>query len=155
VIGPFAGHGRHSMETAYPPESDVDLDGVYPGLDGRVLAWHYASRGFYPFVPPDRAENAVYFAYTELRLDDDRDVWLDIGADDDSMLWLDGRLVWVSEPGDKPWYHGQFYLPDERSASLALVEGRRRVHLARGVHRLLVKLYNDRNPTFFSVVVAS
>jgi hypothetical protein len=155
VIGPFAGRGARSMATAYPPESDVDLDGVYAGLEGRVLRWRYASRGFYPFVPPDRAENAVYFAYTELRIDDDRDVWLDIGADDDSMLWLDGRLVWVSEPGDKPWYHGLYYLPDERSASLALVEGRRRVHLARGVHRLLLKLYNDLNPTFFSVVMAS
>lgn len=155
VIGPFAGHGGHSMETAYPPEADVDLDGVYAGLDGRVLTWRYASRGFYPFVPPDRAENAVYYAYTEVRIDDDRDVWLDIAADDDSMLWLDGRLVWVSEPGDKPWYHGTYYLPDERSASMALAEGRRRVHFGRGVHRLLFKLYNDQNPTFFSVVVAS
>ena len=55
VIGPFAGRGAHSMETAYPPEGDIDLDGVYPGMEGRVLAWRYASRGFYPFVPPDRA----------------------------------------------------------------------------------------------------
>jgi len=154
VIGPFAGQGERSMEAVYPPEQDVDLDGAYRGLGGRVLTWNYANRGFYPFVPPDRAENAVYYAYTELRIDEDRDVWLSIAGDDDTMLWLDGRLVWISTPGDKPWYHPPFYLQDERAASFALEEGQRRVHLARGVHRLLVKLYNDRDRTFFSVVLA-
>ena len=154
VIGPFAGQGERSMEAIYPPEQDVDLDGTYRGLGGRVLTWNYANRGFYPFVPPDHAENAVYYAYTELRIDEDRDVWLSIAGDDDTMLWLDGRLVWISAPGDKTWYHPPFYLQDERAASFALVEGQRRVHLARGVHRMLVKLYNDRDRTFFSVVLA-
>ena len=154
VIGPFAGQGERSMQSVYPPEQDVDLDGSYRGLAGRVLTWNYANRGFYPFVPPDRAENAVYYAYTELRINEDRDVWLSISGDDDTMLWLDGRLVWVSALGDKPWYHPPFYLQDERAASFALEEGQRRVHLARGVHRLLVKLYNDRDRTFFSVVLA-
>lgn len=154
VIGPFAGQGERSMEAVYPPEQDVDLDGTYRGLEGRVLTWNYANRGFYPFVPPDRAENAVYYAYTELRIDEDRDVWLSIAGDDDTMLWLDGRLVWISAPGDKPWYHPPFYLQDERAASFALEEGQRRLHLARGAHRLLVKLYNDRDRTFFSVVLA-
>lgn len=154
VIGPFAGRGEDSLDTVYPPEEDVDLDGVYRGLDGRVLQWRYASRGFYPFLPPDRAENAVYYAYTEVRIDQARDLWLSIGADDDSMLWLDGRRVWASAPGDKPWYHPPYYLRDEQVASLALAEGHRRVHLEAGVHRLLFKLFNDRDRTFFSVVLA-
>ena len=38
--------------------------------------------------------------------------------------------------------------------SLALTEGQRRVHLTAGVHRLLFKLYNDTDRTFFSVVLA-
>ncbi|HSI58162.1 MAG TPA: hypothetical protein VLA16_11440 [Ideonella sp.] len=154
VIGPFPGRGDRTLETVYPPEDNVDLDGAYPGLGGRTVAWHYASRGFYPFVPPDREERAVYFAYTELRIDEDRDLWLSIAADDDSMLWLDGRLVWTSERGDKPWYHPPFYLRDEQVASLALAEGHRRVHLSRGRHQLLLKLFNDRDRSFFSVVVA-
>ena len=48
----------------------------------------------------------------------------------------------------------RYYLPDEQVASLALAEGHRRVHLARGTHRLLVKLFNDRDRAFFSVVLA-
>lgn len=154
VIGPFDGRGDDPMQVVYPPEEHVDLDGSYRGQGGRTLGWHYASRGFYPFVPPEREERAVYYAYTELRVDEDRDVWLAIAADDDSMLWLDGRLVWTSRRGDKPWYRPPYYLPDEQVASLALAEGHRRVHLGRGVHRLLVKLFNDRDRTFFSVVLA-
>jgi hypothetical protein len=154
VIGPFAGKGDESMQAVYPPEEGVDLDGAYPGLAGRTLAWKFTSRGFYPFVPPDRAEEAVYYAYTELRVDDDRDVWFAIASDDDSMMWLDDRLVWVSAPGDKPWYHPPYYQRDELVGSLALAEGQRRVHLDPGVHRLLFKLHSVHERTFFSVVLS-
>ena len=154
VIGPFAGKGDESMQAAYPPEDDVDLDAAYPGPEGRTLTWQFTSRGFYPFIPPDRRDDAVYFAYTELRVDDDVDAWLSVAADDDSMMWLDDRLVWVGAPGDKPWYHPPYYLRDELVGSLALTEGQRRVHLAAGVHRLLFKLYNKGDRTFFSVVLS-
>ena len=105
-------------------------------------------------VPPDRRADSVYYAYTELRLDEDRDVWIAIAADDDSKMWLDERLVWISSPGDKPWYHPPYYLRDELVGSLALTEGQRRVHLSAGVHRLLFKLYNKDDRTFFSVVLS-
>ena len=154
VIGPFAGQGDESMAHGYPPEDGVDLDAAYPGPEGRTLTWQFTSRGFYPFIPPDRRDDAVYYAYTELRVDEDRDVWLSIAADDDSMMWLDERLVWVGSPGDKPWYHPPYYLRDELVGSLALAEGQRRVHLAAGVHRLLFKLYNKEDRTFFSVVLS-
>lgn len=154
VIGPFAATGRLPIDSVHPPEEDVDLDGVYAGLEGRTVSWHYASRGFYPFIPPDREERAVYYAYTELSIDEARDVWLDIAADDDSKLWLDGRQIWTGAPGDKPWFRPPYYLPDEQVASLALAEGHRRVHLEPGRHRLLVKLFNDRDRAFFSVVLA-
>lgn len=154
VIGPFAATGRAPIDTVHPPEEDVDLDGIYTGMDGQPVSWQYASRGFYPFIPPDREERAVYYAYTELRLDEARDIWLDIAADDDSKLWLDGRQIWTGAPGDKPWFRPPYYLPDEQVASLALAEGHRRVHLERGTHRLLVKLFNDRDRAFFSVVLA-
>ena len=154
VIGPFAGHGDESLQHGYPPEDDVDLDAAYPGPEGRTLTWQFTSRGFYPFIPPDRRDDSVWYAWTELRVDGDEDVWLAIAADHDSMMWLDERLVWVGSPGDKPWYHPPYYLRDELVGSLALAEGRRRVHLDAGVHRLLFKLYNKEDRTFFSVVLS-
>ena len=153
VIGPFAGKGDESLQAGYPPEDDVDLDAAYPGPEGRTLSWRFTSRGFYPFVPPDRRADSVYYAYTELRVDEDRDVWVAIAADADSEMWLDERLVWVSSPGDKPWYHPPFYLRDELVGSLSLTEGQRRVHLDAGVHRLLFKLCNADGHPFFSVVL--
>lgn len=154
VIGPFAGHGDESLHWGYPPEDDVDLDAAYPGPEGRTLTWRFTSRGFYPFVPPDRRADSVYYAYTELRVDDERDVWLAIAADRDSEMWLDERLVWVSSPGDKPWYHPPYYLRDELVGSLSLAEGQRRVHLTAGVHRLLFKLVEGDERAFFSVVLS-
>ena len=154
VIGPFAGKGGESQQAAYPPEDDVDLDAAYAGPDGRTLTWRFASRGFYPFVPPDRRIDAVWYAYTEIRVDEDRDVWLSLAADDDSMMWLDERLVWVSSLGDKPWYHAPYYARDELIGSLSLTEGQRRVHLSAGVHRLLFKLCNADGHPFFSVVLS-
>jgi len=154
VIGPFAGRGAESQQAGYPPEEDVDLDAAYPGPEGRTLTWQFTSRGFYPFVPPDRRMDAVYYAFTEIRLDDDRDVWFSFAADDESTMWLDERLVWVSSPGDKPWYHPPYYARDELVGSLSLTEGRRRVHLAAGVHRLLFKLCNADGHPFFSVVLS-
>ena len=154
VIGPFAGKGEESQQAGYPPEDVVDLDASYAGPEGRTLAWRFTSRGFYPFVPPDRRMDAVYYAYTEIRVDEARDVWFSFAADDDSMMWLDERLVWLSSPGDKPWYHPPYYLRDELVGSLSLTEGQRRVHLAAGVHRLLFKLCNADGHPFFSVVLS-
>ncbi len=154
VIGPFAGKGDESMQAGYPPEDAVDLDAAYPGPEGRTLTWQFTSRGFYPFIPPDRRADSVYYAWTELRVDADRDVWLAVAADADSMMWLDERLVWVSAAGDKPWYHPPYYLRDELVGSLSLAEGQRRVHLDAGVHRLLFKLHDDSDHAFFSVVLS-
>jgi hypothetical protein len=154
LIGPFAGKGEESLQAGYPPDDDVDLDAAYPGPEGRTLTWQFTSRGFYPFVPSDRRMDAVYYAYTEIRIDADRDVWFSLAADEDSMMWLDERLVWVSSPGDKPWYHPPYYARDELVGSLSLTEGRRRVHLTAGVHRLLFKLCNADGRPFFSVVLS-
>lgn len=153
VVGPFAAHGVRSLDEPYPPELGIDLDAVYAGLGGRVLQWQPVESPTYPFVPPDRAEDAIYYAWTELRVDRDVTVTLDIGADDDSKMWLDDEVVWHSGDEDKPWYHQPFYRLESRIAAYDLVEGRRRVKLTAGRHTLLFKLYNGIDLTFFSVVV--
>ena len=153
VVGPFDAHGRGSLEEAYPPEWGVDLDAVYRGKSGRLLQWVLADSAAYPFIPPDRAENAVYYAWTEVRVDRDTAVWLDIGADDDSKLWVNDTLAWVSGDEDKAWYHRPFYQLDPQVAAYDLVEGRRRVVLHAGRNTLLFKLYNGIDLMFLSVVI--
>jgi hypothetical protein len=157
VLGPFAGAGRDSLNQLYAPEQEmqlgIDLDAAYEGLGQRVLQWQPQTSASYPFVPQPRAENAVYYAYTELRVDTAQDVWLEIGADDDSKLWLNGALVWTSGNADKPWYRRPFYNLSDSINTLNLVEGRRRVRLKPGRNTLVLKLYNGIDLMFFAVVV--
>lgn len=118
-----------------------------------MLEWNYQSSARYPYVPQPRVENAVYYAYTEVFLDKAQAVWLNIGADDDSKLWLNDELVWVSGSETKPWYQQPFYALTTELAQLNLVEGQRRVRLNAGRNTLLFKLYNGIDLMFFSVVL--
>jgi hypothetical protein len=157
IAGPFAAAGSNSLNEIYPPEHDmkqgIDLDAAYEGMGQRVLQWQPQTSSSYPFVPQPRAENSVYYAYTELRVDTAQEVWLEIGADDDTKLWLNNELVWTSGTSDKPWYRQPFYRLGTPIKTLNLVEGRRRVWLKPGRNTLMLKLYNGIDLMFFAVVV--
>ena len=58
------------------------------------------------------------------------DVWLDIGADDDTKLWVNDELVWFSAI-DSPGTTSGTNMHNER-ANYAMVEGRVRVSLRAG-----------------------
>ena len=153
IAGPFAGRGPASQATVYPPEQGVNLDAVYAGAAGRSLRWRYVNEARYPLVPQPEAENAVYYAYTEVFAEQAQDVWLDLGADDDARLWLNDELVWTSDNGDKPWYTAPYSSLGKQVAAYGLVEASQRVHLQAGRNTLLLKLYNGCCLMFFSVVM--
>jgi hypothetical protein len=154
VIGPFTAHGRGSVDAVYPPERGVDLDAVYYGKNDEPVRWNWQQETSYPFVPRPRAENAVYYAYTEVMVERDTDMWMAIGADDDSKLWFNDRLVWISgADDDKPWYRAPFYGMDTELAQRNLTEGQRKLHFHKGRNTILLKLYNGMNLMFFSVVL--
>jgi hypothetical protein len=154
VIGPFEGRGRDSLGAVYPPERGVDLDAVYYGKNDLPVRWSWQQDG-YPTVPRPRAEHAVYYAYTEVTLDRDMDLWVWIGADDDSKMWFNDGLVWISsQVDDKPWYREPFYTMHTGLATRNLTEGQRRLHFHKGRNTILFKLYNGINLMFFSVVLS-
>ena len=154
VIGPFAATDKSSMKTIYPPEMLVDLDGVYLGKGSRVLQWQYLSSARYPLIPPEPAEKAVYYGYTEIRSDAAHDVWMAVGADDDAKLWVNDKLVWVSGNAFKPWYNpGGFSGRPDDVQSASLIEDRRLVHLKQGRNTLLFKLYNGILDLFMTVAI--
>lgn len=153
VAGPFPAPSSRALDEVLTPEVAVDLDAVYAGKHG-LVGWRFQQSPTYPFVPEPRDGDSIYYAYTEVRVDRDTEVWLDIGADDDSRLWLNDELVWASGNGDKPWYRTAFYNLDDEMSRYALVEGRVRVTLKAGRNTLLFKLYNGIDLMFFSVVIA-
>lgn len=155
IIGPFPGRGPHdSIDVAYPPEMMVDLDAQYRGIGGSTLQWEYLTNPDYPSVPPVRAQDAIYYAYTEVVMDEERDLVLALGSDDDTKLWFNERLVWLSGDGFKPWYSSPGYVGlSQEINDWNLTEGTRKVHFKKGRNSLLLKLYNGASLSFFSVVV--
>lgn len=154
VIGPFEGAGHDSQNAVYPPERGVDLDAVYYGKNDLPVRWTFQQDARYPSIPLPRAENAVYYAWTEVVVDRDMDLWVWIGGDDDTRMWFNDRLVWLSGDGiDKPWYRQAFMtLPEVRTLNLS--EGQRRLHFTKGRNSILLKLYNGVNLMFYSVVLS-
>lgn len=155
VIGPFEGQGRDSQQAVYPPERGLDLDAVYFGKNGLPVRWTWQQDAGYPSVPRPRAENAVYYAYTDVEVERDMDLWVWIGGDDDTKMWFNDRLVWISSQlGDKPWYNQPFYTLSADIAARNLTEGQRRLHFHKGRNTILLKLYNGLDLMFFSVVLS-
>jgi hypothetical protein len=154
VIGPFEGAGHDSQNAIYPPERGVDLDAVYYGKNDLPVRWTFQQDARYPSIPLPRAENGVYYAYTEVEVDRDMDLWVWIGGDDDTKMWFNDRLVWLSGDGiDKPWYRQPFMtLPEVRTLNLS--EGQRRLHFNKGHNSILLKLYNGVDLMFYSVVLS-
>jgi hypothetical protein len=154
IIGPFHAGNASSFHHVYPPEQWVDLDGVYLGKDQRVLRWQYLSSAAYPLIPPDPAEQAIYYGYTEIVSDQARSVVLALGADDDAKLWLNEQQVWVSGSQRKAWYtQGGVQSLKQDIHNLNLIEDRLRVPLHKGRNTVLFKLYNSPLDVFFSMVV--
>jgi hypothetical protein len=154
VIGPFEGQGANSIAAVYPPERGVDLDAAYYGKNDQPVRWTWQQDARYPSIPLPRAEHAVYYAYTEVEVDEDADLWVSIGADDDSKMWFNDKLVWISGDGDKPWYRQPFMRLTDDIAARNLSEGQRKLHFHKGRNTILFKLYNGTNLMFFSVVLS-
>jgi hypothetical protein len=154
IIGPFSAPDPGSMQKVYPPELLVDLDAVYLGKARRVLRWQYVSSAPYPLIPPDEAEQAMYYGYTELSSDTARDVWMAFGADDDAKAWVNDELVWTSGNQAKRWYtRGGVKSLQWDIQTTNLIEERRLVHLNKGRNTVLFKLYNNPLDVFFSLVL--
>lgn len=156
VIGPFP--GRREKGTAgdphYPPEQVVLLDAVYRGKDNRLLKWEYHNGASYPLIPRVHADDAVYYGYTEVLLDQERDLMVWLGVDDDAQVYLNDKLIWQSDNTNKGWFFETVYR--NRTAfeqDFNRTESRTVVRFKKGRNRIFFKLSNDRQEMFFSMVL--
>ena len=156
LIGPFPGkHGRDMFATdSYPPEQAVVLDAAYRGKDGRFLTWRHVESAKYPLVPPDTQEDSVYYGYTELMMDSERDLDMWIGADDDAQVWINDRLAWKGGNVNKlSFFHAVYNTNNDYVETYNLNEGKVRVHFRKGRNKVFFKLSNGPNQAFFSMVL--
>jgi hypothetical protein len=156
LIGPFEGkHGSGLFSNyRYPPEDGVVLDAAYSGKDNRVVKWRYFNADSYPLVPPDFAEDAVYYGYTELMLDRQQDLTMWIGADDDAQVWLNDEQVWRGGNINKmSLWRALYDTQNTYARDFNMTEGKRRVRLKKGRNKVFFKLANGPLRMYFSLVL--
>jgi len=154
LIGPFERKHGDAWLSPDPPEQAVILDAAYRGKDGRLLKWEYVDSASYPLVPPQPAEEAVYYGYTELMVDKEQDLTIWVGANDDAQLWLNDRLVWRGRSVAKALFYREVNdtdIPHGRDYNFS--EGKRVVHVRQGRNKLFFKLSNGLDSLFFSLVL--
>jgi hypothetical protein len=139
VIGPFDNPGRKNINQVFPPESVIDLDAVYVGMGGKPLRWEFTQSNTPMLTPVDVRSYAIYYAYTEIYSDQPRDLWIAVGSDDYSKIWLNGTLIYASGQGHKPW---------------RITETWKKVHFRQGVNRILYRVENGWQGMGWSMVLA-
>ena len=138
VIGPFPNPGRQNVDVSFPPESLIDLDAVHRGNGGRPIRWTFVQSAGEMVRPPEDPTYMIYYAYTEVFSDADRELWVAVGSDDNSRVWLNDQLIWKSGYGLKIWRRN---------------EGFRRVLFRRGVNRILYRVENGHGASGFSFLI--
>ena len=138
TIGPFDNPGRVNIHRQFPPQTVIDLDAVYQGKRGQPIRWQH-TQTTEPMVVPDNGEPyGIWYAYTELHFEQAADLWIAVGSDDRSDLWINDVKVWSSSDTLKSWRIG---------------EGLRRVHFKQGRNRVLCRIENGHHGMGFSVCV--
>ena len=138
VLGPFPNPRRINRDKKFPPESVVDLDAKYVGKDGKVIRWEFLQSPEAMVVPAAPQEYAIYYAYTELWFEKPMDLWVAVGSDDKSSLWIEDQPVWVSGNQLKAWQ---------------VAEGMRRVHFKKGLNHVLYRIENGWQRVAWSLVL--
>jgi len=138
VIGPFPNPRRINRDKKFPPESVVDLDARYVGKGGQLVRWRFMQSPEPMVVPANAQEYAIYYAYTELWFEKAMDLWITVGSDDKSSLWVEDQPVWVSSNILKGWQIG---------------EGLRKVHFKKGRNRILYRIENGWRQIAWSLVL--
>jgi hypothetical protein len=132
--------GPLPLDAPAPSLAELDLDGRYTDVLGATAGWRFLQSSRPELVPATMRSNSVHYAFTRLRSDRPRDVWMAFGADDSLQVWLDGKLIWDCGEHWRAW---------------EVDEGARRVTLPEGESRLLIRLANWPTVTAWSVLIRS
>ena len=147
VIGPFQRQDEHSsaldFKIRYPPETDVDLDATYPGKISSAtrrpaeLRWRFYQSNTLRITPPDEADGAVYYAYTEVFSENEEEVMIAVASDDAAKVWVNDLVVW-QDTGLSTWQ---------------LDEGFRRILFRKGYNRILVRIESAPGVCAYSILL--
>lgn len=121
-----------------PVHGDIDLDARHLSKSGTPITWRFLQRSKPEIAPETMTHYSVHYAFTRLRSDRQREVWMAFGADDSLQVWLDGALIWDCGEHWRAW---------------ELTEGARRVTLRAGESQLFARLRNWPTVGAFSIAI--
>jgi hypothetical protein len=97
LIGPFDNVEDVGWDTAYPPETTIDLKAEYPGQKGRVKWIDHATSDDYGLVDLtkalDKHKGAVTYAYAEFLAERAQPCELRFTSPNSNKVWLNGELL--------------------------------------------------------------
>lgn len=160
IIGPWdataAQFKKIDFSTIYPPETRLNLDATYTTgkthrvyddergysgkdkLSGRLTWQFYQSPTVEVRIPREQlANDALYFAYTEVFFEQEMTMNLAIASDDAARIRVNGQIVF-EDTGLSPY---------------AISEQVRRVKFKKGINKILVRLVNGPGPCRFSLLL--
>lgn len=140
VIGPFENRFRTNLDSAFLPETVVDLDNVTIGKENREIRWEYWVRNKQRIEPSWAPRGAIYYGWTEVSMPNAGKYWVALGSDDYGKMWLNGKLVWKSDSTPKT------YRADEYVAEMDFQQG---------VNQILFRCENAGGTMGWSVVIGT
>ncbi|TVR07848.1 MAG: hypothetical protein EA401_14575 [Planctomycetota bacterium] len=103
VMGPFPNRFRQNLDASYLPETVIDLDNVTIGMDDQEVRWRYWDTKNSRIEPDHAPPYCVYYAWTEVYVEEAGKYWVALGSDDFGKVWINGELVWTSSMERKTW----------------------------------------------------
>jgi serine/threonine protein kinase len=98
-IGPFDHKDKKGFDTAFPPESEIDLNKTYTGKENLPLKWKEVPN-FRPGEVRDLKplsekyqEWAVIYLYHEIEAPQQASMEVSLGSDDTLTVWLNGKVL--------------------------------------------------------------
>lgn len=128
LIGPFDAPDMTYLQTAYPPEKEIELEKKYKGKNNLKLEWKRIQAEESGFINLQKLlepnEQTIAYGLTYVFSPEDRKAQLLIGSDDGVRIWLNDNLIHTN-----PAYRGAY--PDQDTIT---------VMLRKGWNKLLVKV---------------
>ena len=115
LVGPFDNTGGSGFDTAFPPESGINLTAEYDGKKGRVRWVDFTSKNDYGLIdfnaPFGLIKEVTGYAVTEFWADKPRTVQLRLGCKNGWKIWVNGSFVFGRDEYHRSMEIDQYRLP--------------------------------------------
>ncbi|MGL4461164.1 MAG: DUF7133 domain-containing protein, partial [Planctomycetia bacterium] len=126
-VGPFDNADRQGLETAFPPEAEVDVSKKYQGKNGKEIAWR---DGDFPdgrvndlrLFGAGLDNDGVVYLTREITVDRAVEVQASLGSDDALKVFLNGKALYTVDAS-------RSCMADQDFVSLKLSPGKNRLML--------------------------